>query len=146
MTDIDDTEDAARRRKKEDEGEGDSDSFGRGKAGAGAGMSKVKRLSPAALKTVMENWRHLDVEAVMQAVAEFFSDLPLRASANLTVAWEKTFAVVNQVIAIGQIAAEELHLSRSRARTAGRDTKGLANKRAAKMRPGMDMGPRPSGG
>ncbi len=148
MSDPTDTEaeEAEAKKKKKDEGEGDSDSFGRGKAGAGAGVSKVKRLSPETLKKVMEDWRHLDVGAVVEAVAEFFMDLPMRASANLSVVFDRTrsFAIINKLIAFGQKAAEELNLSRQ-PRTAGRDSRGLQNKRAAKTSPGMNMGPRPSG-
>ncbi|MDD3371503.1 MAG: hypothetical protein PHE27_06740 [Alphaproteobacteria bacterium] len=145
-TDDNDDEDA-RRKKKKDEGEGDSDSWGRGKAGSASGVTKVKRLSPEVLKRVMENWQHLDMAAVVQAVAEFFSDLPMRASANLSVAWEKTrsFAILNKLIAFGEKAAGELNLNRERERSAGKDTRGLRRRKGVKT-PTPDVGPRPSGG
>jgi len=101
MTDPIDDEEELRRKKKKggDEGEGDADSWGRGKAGAGSMMSKV-RLPPQKLKEVMADWRHLDLAAVVQAVAEYFSEMPMRASANLSVAWKQTksFAIVNWLV------------------------------------------------
>ncbi|MDD4616704.1 MAG: hypothetical protein PHW76_06290 [Alphaproteobacteria bacterium] len=146
-TETEGDEEPSKKRKIKDEGEGDADSWGRGKAGAGAGVSKVKRLSPDVLKKVMDNWRHLDVAAVVEAVAEFFMDLPMRASANLSVVFDKTksFAIINKLIAFGEQAAEELSLSRQPG-TAGKGTRGFQNKRAAKTSPGINMGPHPSGG
>ncbi len=132
-----DTEESAQR--KRDEGEGDSDSFGRGKAGAGAGAI---RLPPQKLKEVMADWRHLDVSAVVEAVAEFFSDWPMRAAANLSVAWTKTranpksFAIVNWVIEAGKSAVRELARTRERTRGAGADSRKLF----MRTRPGIKAG------
>ena len=138
------------RSKKTDTGEGDQDSFGRGKAGAGAGFAK---LPPQKLKEVMADWRHLDVTAVMEAVAEFFSDLPMRASANLSVQWERTrsnaksFAIVNWIIEAGHAAVREMARTRERVRGAGRarDSRGLGMQRP-KTGLGMKPGPTAPGG
>ncbi len=153
MTDPidDDNEEAAalRAKKKGDSGEGDQDSFGRGKAGAGA--SGGIRLPPHKLKEVMADWRHLDVSAVVEAVAEFFSEMPMRASANLSVTWEKTktnvksFAIVNWVIEFGDKTVRELARTRERVRGAGRDSRGFQRQRPAKARPGMGMNMGPTG-
>jgi hypothetical protein len=145
MTDPTDNEneEAARRKKKQgDTGEGDSDSWGRGKAGAGAGIG---HLSPVRLKAVMADWRHMDMKAIVEAVAEFFGDMPMRASANLSVAWQQTkenaksFALVNWVIEFGEKAANELKLTRERVR--GADTRGLKNKQEHKIHPSLKLGP-----
>ncbi|MDR3425098.1 MAG: hypothetical protein P4M13_08540 [Alphaproteobacteria bacterium] len=141
------SDEAETRRKKGDEGEGDQDSWGRGKAGAGSAV----RITPQKLKGVMADWRYLDITAVVEAVTEFFSDLPMRASANLSVAWEKTksnvksFAIVNWLIAYGRKTAELAKTrERSRARGAGRDSRGLQRRRP-KTNPGMNMAPGPAG-
>ena len=145
MTDpIDNEEEIARRKKKkgEGEGEGDADSWGRGKAGAGA-MAGKTHLPPQKLKEVMADWRHLDIAAVMQAIVEFFGDLPMRASANLSVVWEKTkkFTLVSDIIKVGEKAAHELNLTKER--TAGRDTRGFQKDRNKRLRvnPGITMKP-----
>jgi hypothetical protein len=148
MTDpIDDEEELRRKKKKSgDEGEGDADSWGRGKAGAGSMMGKV-RLPPQQLKEVMADWRHLDVAAVIQAVTEFFSDLPMRASANLSVAWKQTksFAIVNWLVTFGEKAAAEINLAREKG--AGKDTRTLQNRRdqAKRARPGVNPTLNPNG-
>jgi hypothetical protein len=146
----DSAEEAAQKRAKKggDEGEGDQDSFGRGKAGAGAGGGI--RVSPQKLKEIMADWRHLDVTAVMEAVAEFFSELPMRVSANCEVTWEKTksnvksFAIVNWAIEAGEKAVRELakNRDRTRARGAGRDTRGLVQRQPST---GMSMKLGPAG-
>jgi hypothetical protein len=146
---TDDEDEENPRRKKKDEGEGDADSWGRGKAGAGAMAGRVTRhLPPPKLKEVMADWRHLDMGALVEAVAEFFSELPMRASANLSVAWKQTksnaksFALVNWVIAFGDKAAKDMKMSRERVKGAGRDTRGLQNRRENKIRtPGIKMEP-----
>ena len=158
MTDpIDDNdEDAERRAKKKkggDSGEGDSDSWGRGKAGFGA--SGGIRIPPQKLKEVMVDWRHLDVTAIVEAVAEFFSEMPMRASANLSVAWEKTktnvksFAIVNWVIEFGDRAAHELGKTRELTQNQGKGRAGSGArglKQKTPKAPGMagptgNMGP-----
>jgi len=81
-------------------------------------------------------------------VAEFFSDLPMRASANLVVTWERTqanaksFAVVNWIIDAGHAAVRELARTRERVRGAGRDSRGLMMQRP---KAGMAMKPGPTG-
>jgi|GEM_PF-2119288 hypothetical protein len=150
MTDpIDDeNEEAERRKKKGDSGEGDSDSWGRGKAGAGAAAGAVK-LSSQKDKEVKSEHRHLMAGELISAITEFFSALPMRASANLSVNWEKTktnvksFAIVNWVLEFGDKAVREL--ARTRERGASRDTRGLQRKTAPKVRPGINMKLDPSG-
>ncbi|MFA4994025.1 MAG: hypothetical protein WC521_01825 [Bdellovibrionales bacterium] len=146
--DSENEEELARRKKKkgEGEGEGDADSWGRGKAGAGAMVGKV-RLPPQKLKEVMADWRHLDVTAVARAVAEYFSELPMRASANLSVAWKqsKSFALVNWLVTYGEKAAGELRAARER--VAGRDSRTLQNRREQKkiLRPNANLNMKPNG-
>jgi hypothetical protein len=118
---------AARKKKKGDSGEGDSDSFGRGKAGAGAGGGI--KISVQKLKQVVAEWRQLDMNEIMEAVAEFFS-VVLRASAHCVVGWEsvkgvnaKSFALINWAIKSGKDAAL---WTRDAARGAAG---GMANKR-----------------
>ena len=132
--------------KSGDTGEGDSDSFGRGKAGAGSGGGI--KISPQKLKEVMADWRHLDVTTVVEAVGEFFADMPMRASANVSVTWEKTkanvksFAIVNWVIEFGEKTVRELARTRERVRGAGRDSRGLQRQKPRKGAGlGMSMGP-----
>jgi hypothetical protein len=148
MTDPTDNEKEAERHKKKGEGEGEPiDVSGREFVSGGNTTERVnnRHLPPLKLKAVMADWRHLDVNAVAQAVAEFFAELPMRASANLSVFWEKTkrFALVNDMIKFGEKAANDLKLTRERVRTKGRDTKGFQNKREQKVNPrmGMNLGP-----
>ncbi|MDE2030289.1 MAG: hypothetical protein KGI97_06975 [Alphaproteobacteria bacterium] len=136
MTDMTEDEDfQARRKKGGDTGEGDADSFGRGKAGAGAGGGI--KLSAQMMKRVVAEFRQLDVNELMDAVVEFFSE-KLRASANLVVNFAKNssgdskgFTVVNAVIDAGRSAVREF------ARTRGNDARGLKQK----QKPGFGMKP-----
>lgn len=157
MTDLtDDDEETLRSKKKvEDSGEGDSDSWGRGKAGAGSGVSRVRRtLSPQRLKEVMADWRQLDVAALVQAVAEFFVEMPMRASANLRVVWKQTktntksFALVNWLIAFGEKAGHDLMLkaapSVEKTTTGGGKSGGRGLKRGLSA-PNVVTSPKPSG-
>ena len=158
MTDSTDDEDddesleqKKKKKKKGEEGsEGDSDSWGRGKAGAASG-ARI-RLSPQQLKQAMAEWRQLDVEQAVHAVAEFFADMPMRASANLAVVWNqvknnpKSFAIVNWVLAFGEKAHNDLTLEKEKDRGRGRDTKGLHARKAPKASaPNLLNGPKPSG-
>jgi hypothetical protein len=102
---TDDEIEAARRKKKRAEGETDT---GSGSAATGfvrAGGDGIARLSTAKTKEVWAAFRALDLNEVVAAVAEFFSEFPTRASANLSVAWEGRFAVVNLAIKFGQDVA-----------------------------------------
>ena len=115
-------EEAAKRRKKDDSGEGDSDSFGRGKAGAGTGGGI--KISAQKLKQVMADWRHLDINEVAEAVAEFFGEV-LRASAHIAVDFVtksnvKAFAILEHSIKGGQ----KLAAARTRARVRSADAGG----------------------
>jgi len=146
MSDItDDGDDEERRKKKKkDEGEGDADSWGRGKAGAGSAMGRV-RLPPQKLKEVMADWRHLDVDALIEAVTEFFSELPMRASANLSVFWDKTkrFALVTDVFRAADKMVKDLKLVREKG--AGRDTRGFQKDRTKRLRANPTIAMKPEG-
>lgn len=102
-------EELAAKRKKRTEGEtGD----GAGSAVSGfhrASGEGVVKLSVEKQKAVWADFRHLDLNEVVAAVAEFFSEFPSRASANLTVAWDNGvkggFAINNMIIKFGQDVA-----------------------------------------
>jgi hypothetical protein len=124
---------------EEDEKEGKG---GKGRAGGGGGI----KLPPNKLKDVVSVWKHLDLAEAVARVAEFFSEVPARASANLSVTWSTAkrhgFALVNHFISSGQ---EIAHLMRSR--DAGfikrlRTKYGVSAKRVGVtqqvMSPGMD--------
>jgi len=160
-TDQADEEDSLEEKKKKkkmkgDEGsEGDSDSWGRGKAGAASG--RRIRLSPQQLKKVMAEWRQLNVEQAVEAVAEFFADMPMRASANLAVVWTqiknnpKSFAIVNWVHAFGEKVRNDLTMEKDKEKGRGRDTKGFKVRKSPKATapkaatPNLMNGPKPSG-
>ena len=65
----------------------------------------VKPLSGAKKQEVMRAFEYLDVAKAMARVAEFFSELPARASANLAVNFTNvkghSYALVNHVISFG---------------------------------------------
>ena len=109
-------------------------------------MGKV-HLPPQKLKEVMADWRHLDFAAVVEAVAQFFSEMPMRASANLSVAWKQTksFAIVNWIDKFGNKAANELKAVREKG--AGKDSRTLQNRRDQNKtaRPSANMIMKPSG-
>ncbi len=92
-----------------EEGEGRSGRGGR--SGGGVGI----KLPPNKLKDVVSVWQHLDLADAVARVAEFFSELPARASANLSVNWSSVkrhgYALVSHFISSGQ---EIAHLMRSR--------------------------------
>jgi len=101
---------AAAKRKKRGEGEG------KGEAGAvtsgftrASGEGRIERLSTEKQKGVWADHKHLDFNEVVAAVAEFFSEFPARASANLSVAWDSGtkggFAIINMAIKFGQDVA-----------------------------------------
>jgi hypothetical protein len=126
-------EDSARRKKK---GEGDAQ-------GAGSGIAKM--LTTRKSEQVKGEHRHLVGAELVEAIVEFFSELPMRASANLSVAWEKTktnaksFAIVNWIIEHGDKAVRDFIKSRDRDRGAARDSRGLQQRRpvtAQKKGPG----------
>jgi hypothetical protein len=79
----------------------------RGKSGSGSvGESGGIRLPPNKLKEVMANWETLDAAKVVARLAEFFSELPARASAHLEVSWanltNQGFAIVTDLVKLGQ--------------------------------------------
>ena len=84
---------------------------GSGKA-SGSGSSGI-RLPPNKLKEVMTNWEHLDASKVVARLAEFFSELPARASANVEVSWANLknhgYAIVTNLLQFGQEISRLMH-------------------------------------
>jgi len=96
MTEMSDNQD------DEKDGKG---SAGKGKAGSGSAGGGI-RLPPSQLKEVTSNWEYLDVTKVAARVAEFFSELPARASAHVQVSWanlqNQGYTIVTQILKFGQ--------------------------------------------
>ncbi len=94
---------------KEDEGKKGSG----GKASGGAGAAGGIRLPPNKLKEIMQNWEHLDATKVVARLAEFFSELPARASANVEVKWTNLknhgYAIVTNLLNYGQEISRLMH-------------------------------------
>jgi hypothetical protein len=83
---------------------------GKGKAG-GSGGGGI-RLPPTQLKEVTSNWEYLDAAKVAARVAEFFSELPAKASAHVQVSWanlqNKGYTIVTQILKWGQEVGKEI--------------------------------------
>lgn len=98
-----------KRRKKRGEGDSESGSASTGTAFVRASSDgSVAKLSSEKTKAVWADFRHLDLNEVVAAVAEFFSEFPARASANLSVAWGNAkggYAIINMAIKFGQDVA-----------------------------------------
>ena len=93
------------KRKKRGEGEADG-SASTGTTFTRASGEGIAKLSVEKQKQVWADFRHLDLNEVVIAVAEFFSEFPARASANISVAWNtKGYAIVNMAIKFGQDVA-----------------------------------------
>jgi len=75
-----------------------------GKTGGAAGGGI--RLPPNQLKEVTSSWEYLDATKVAARVAEFFSELPARASAHVQVSWaniqNQGFTIVTQLLKYAQ--------------------------------------------
>ena len=87
---------------------------GRGKVGSGGGGGI--RLPPDKLKEVTGNWEYLDVTKVAARMADFFSELPARASAQMQVSWaelqgagKEGFAIVTEILKYGQEISRLMH-------------------------------------
>ena len=143
--DINDDENLETRNgKKGDSGEGDADSFGRGKAGSAAAIT----LSAAQKKEVWTVFRELKGQDLIEALKEF-CELPFRAAANCVTSFAsivgnpKSFAIVTWIVnAVNQIG-RDLERTRERARGAGRDSRGLQQRKP--LKPGFGMQPGPNG-
>ncbi len=100
-------EEIERKKKKRGEGDSESGSASTGVAFQRASGEGIAKLSVEKQKVVWNDFRHLDLNEVVAAVAEFFSEFPTRASANCVVAWEnvKGIAIVNLAIKFGQDVA-----------------------------------------
>jgi len=92
---------------------GKKDESGTGKAGGSAGSGGGIRLPPNKLKEVTSNWEYLDPTKVAARLAEFFEELPAKASANLQVEWanlkNKGFAIITQFLKYGQEVSRLMH-------------------------------------
>lgn len=103
---IDDDEEEKRKKKKRGEGESDSGSASTGTTFVRASGEGIAKLSVEKQKIVWGDFRHLDLNEVVIAVAEFFNEFPSRASANLAVDWNsRGYAIVNMAIKFGQDVA-----------------------------------------
>lgn len=108
------------KRTDEDEGKGGKGRVGgSGSASGAAGVGSTARfVNPQQVKQIWSEWKHMNVSEAVSAVAEFFSEFPARAAANLQVNFasvqKQGFAVVSQAISFG---SEVAHLLRDR--TAG---------------------------
>ncbi len=84
-----------------------------GKSGKTGGGGGGIRLPPDKLKEVMSNWEYLDVNKVVARAAEFFVELPARASAHMQVSWagvhKDGFAIVTQILKFGQEVSHLIH-------------------------------------
>ena len=85
---------------------GDEDKSGKGKAGGGKASGGGIRLPPNKLAEVVKAFQYLDASKVAVRLAEFFSEMPARASANVQVNWANLrnhgFAIVTHMLAYGQ--------------------------------------------
>jgi hypothetical protein len=86
---------------------GSAGESGKGKSGksgksGSAGSTGGVRLPPNQLKEVTSNWEYLDASQVAARLADFFSELPARASAQVQVSWanlqNQGFAIITQVL------------------------------------------------
>jgi hypothetical protein len=96
---------AAARKKSRTGGDTDSGAVSVGTTFTRASGEGIAKLSVDKTKKVWADFRHLDLSEVVSAVAEFFSEFPARASANLTVKWNGSYALVNMAIKFGQDVA-----------------------------------------
>src|ERR1700722_18512628 len=80
-------------------GKGGSSGSASGAVGAVAGAARFS-INPQQLKEIWAQWKQLNVGETVAAVAEFFSELPARASANLHVDWTKAANLKNQGYAL----------------------------------------------
>jgi len=85
---------------------------GSGRA-SGSGSGGAIRLPPTQLKEVTSNWEYLDATKVASRLAEFFSELPAKASAHVQVSWanlqNQGFAIVTQILKFGQEVSRLMH-------------------------------------
>lgn len=124
--------------KEQKETEGREGRGGGGRRSGGGGGGGGIRLPPNKLQEIMANWEHLDLTQAVLRVAEFFTDMPARASANLQVTWagavKQGYATVNHLISFGQEVAQ---LLRERDRTAGQTRR--LRRWGIRVRPGHHM-------
>jgi len=132
----DENEIAANRAQKGGKGESDG-SFGGGKAGAGAGVGFM--LSTKKNDHVKGEHRHMVGAELVEALVEFCKDGAMRASANLTVVWNKSFAHINSFLTYCQ--KELPRLAQNLQRGAGRDSKGLQRQKPKAPAAGLSMAP-----
>jgi hypothetical protein len=99
----------------------DAGESGKGKSGKSGGTAGGGiRLPPNLLKEVTSNWEFLDANKAAARLAEFFSELPARASAHVQVSWanisNQGFAIINQALQFAKdVSRLMLNLTRENA-------------------------------
>jgi hypothetical protein len=95
---------------------------GKGKSGKSGGVGSTGgiRLPPNQLKEVTANWEYLDATKVAARLADFFSELPARASAQVQVSWanlqNQGFAIITQVLQFAkEVSSLMMNLTRENA-------------------------------
>jgi hypothetical protein len=93
----------------ENKATGNRDKSGTGKTGGTGGAAGGIRVPPTKLKAITEAWKHHSTADAVARLAEFFSELPARASAQLEVSWAilgdlsgKGFMIVTNLLKLGQ--------------------------------------------
>jgi hypothetical protein len=88
---------------------------GKGKSGKGGSGGGI-RLPPNKIKEVHSDWEFLDATKVVARLAEFFSELPARASANLEVSWanikNQGHAIVTHLLRTAEVSRLMFNLTR----------------------------------
>jgi hypothetical protein len=135
----------------DDSGKGKKGKKGKGEQGKAGAVSGGVKLDAQHNKEVWSVFRQLNAQELVDAVTEFFSEFPMRASANLAVTWERTknnvksFAIVNWAIDAGEAMVRELARTRERGMgAAGRDSRGLQRQKP-KANYGINPNPGPVG-
>jgi len=95
---------------------------GKGKSSKSGGVGSTGgiRLPPNQLKEVTANWEYLDATKVAARLADFFSELPARASAQVQVSWanlqNQGFAIITQVLQFAkEVSSLMMNLTRENA-------------------------------
>jgi len=85
---------------------------GKKSSGGSGGVS----LPPKKLKEVTTEWEFLDATKVVARLAEFFSELPARASANIEVSWanlkNQGHAIVTHLLKAAEVSRLMFNLTR----------------------------------
>jgi hypothetical protein len=91
---------------EENKESGSRSKSGSGKSGGTGGAAGGIRLPPTKLKAITETWKHHGAAEAVTRLAEFFSELPARASAHMEVSWanlaEQGYMIVTDLLKLGQ--------------------------------------------